>query len=822
MPEITERKEEEVLDQETVEHHQMEKWRIHFLVYAIIYLNFSFVMWYYVGYLNIAALVAIWAMIVISAFFILYAVAFKTRDFPSRILPLIAFSFALVAVIAAYVQFFPGATTDEMIIDSYAANLTLHGIDPYVNANMANVFVGININGFLSTPLLSGGLVTFFEYPGLAALIYIPAIILGVPAFSVTVFFDIASLFLVFLYYKKKKFAPSTLVLALVMGLVAEYGIFSSAGVTDIIWVFFLGLSYAFRKKPWISGLFYGLSVAFKQIPAIIFPFFLYFIYKENVSRERSVFSFTGFTAISFFSVNALYIAQNPMDWLSNVVSIISQKIIGIGIGPSILSFTGVIPLPPEFFSVCLIALTITLFFIYIIHYDRFKYGFFAFPVIILLLDYRSLINYLIYWPLLVLLILPDFLTKEPSNNASPKAVPRSKLYFLLAFEKSAIRNKKATAVVVVILIFLATVISAGFYYSQTVTSPVTIKVNSVGNPDLIAGNITYMQLNVSYLPSMGDPPSLGLNYRIFPNSIADGNGGSNGMLWYGDTYHVHAGNNIIDIYPLDASYLLPAKTTFFTVTAYSNITTMAPATFLYNKTLPSVFTPINNPSLMYPMDVTTGYAYPGWKWLSSAGGSLPVSIPNGVIMTANDSGMKSPVKESITSYIDYSYLVKFNYSLNYSASVIAGGLTYNETAPWTSSYGPVLSINEFLFYIEYNGNSNLNNLVSPLSDGSYVYFTDQKSLNFNAFNRSIHSQYPNIPLDQPLSSLSYELNSQYQGFSSVRISNLSLINGSAKPSLPGTIQFAFAHLQYKSDNFNAFMGSLLLTVTPQEGRTVD
>lgn len=798
----------------------MEKWRVHFLVYAIIYLNFSFLMWYIVGYLNIAALISIWAMIVISALFILYAVAFGKRDVISTTLPLIAFAFALVTVIAAYVQFFPGATTDEMIIDSYAANLTIHGIDPYINANMANVFSGINVNSFLSTPLLSGQLVTYFEYPGLAALIYIPAIVLGIPAFSITVFFDITSLFLVFLYYRKKKFVPSTVVLALVMGLVAEYGIFSSSGVTDIIWVFFLGLSYAFRKKPWVAGVFYGLSVAFKQIPAIIFPFFIYFIYKENSSRERSAISFIGFTALSFLSVNALYIMQSPVDWLSNVVSIVSQRIIGIGVGPSILSFTGVVHLPPEFFSVCLIALTITLFFIYIIHYDSFKYGFFAFPVIILLLDYRSLINYLIYWPLLVLLILPDFLSREPSQSVKPQAVPKSRLHFLVSFERSAIKNKKTTAFAVVLLIFFATVISAGFYYSQTVSTPLAIKVNSVGNPDLINGNITYMQLNVSYSPSVGDPSSLGLNYRIFPGSMADGSAGANAMLWYGNVSYVHPGNNIIDIYPRDASYLLPIKpSTPFTVSAYSNITTMAPATYVYNKTLPSVNAPIDNPMLKYPMGGVSGYAFPGWKWSSSAGGFLPQSISNGIIMKANDSGLKSPVTESITSQIDYRYLVKFNYSLNFSTSVIAGNPIYNLTAPWNSSYGPVITIGQFQFYIDHSSMSGLNNTIISLSDGNFIYFTDQDSLNFLALNRSIHSQEPSLPLYQVTSSLSYELNSQSQGRVLVKISNLSLINGTVPATLPATVQYAFSQIQYKSDNFNAFMSSLLLTVTPQEGR---
>ena len=109
---------------ESEQHQPMEKWRIHFLIYAVIYINFSFLMWYLVGYLNLAALISIWALLILSGIFILYSVAFKTEGPISKILPFIAFSFALVVILAAYLQFFPSTTTDEMIIDSYAAYLT--------------------------------------------------------------------------------------------------------------------------------------------------------------------------------------------------------------------------------------------------------------------------------------------------------------------------------------------------------------------------------------------------------------------------------------------------------------------------------------------------------------------------------------------------------------------------------------------------------------------------------------------------------------------------------------------------------------------------
>ncbi len=752
----------------------MEKWRVHFIIYAVIYINFSFVMWYLVGYLNIAALISIWGLLILSGILILYAVAFKAEDSISKILPFIAFSFALVVMIATYLEFFPNTTTDEMIIDSYAAYLTIHGIDPYVNANMANVFLNYKATGFLSTPLLSGGIVTYFEYPGLAAIIFIPAILLGLPAFTVTVFFDIASLFLVFFYYKRKGFTSSAPVLALVMGLIVEYGVFSSSGVTDVIWVFFLGVAYVLRKKPWISGIFYGLSVAFKQIPALIFPFFLYFIYMENSRDEKKTISFIAFTAISFIAPNLPYIIANPSDWFVNITSVASQKIIGIGVGPSILSFTGVLHLPPAFFSVSLIALTVALFFIYLIHYDRFKYGFFAFPIMIFLLDYRSLITYLIYWPFLVLLLLPDFTASKGSGAEKQKASSSTTLRFLATFERSAIRNKKTSAAIIVILIFIATVVSAGFYYSQNDSAPIAIhNIQQIGDPYMVAGNVTYMQLNISYAPVSGDPAAMLLHYRIFAGPL--GPAGANALLWYAADPYVHSGYNNVDIYPIDASSLLPVNVGTFKVSAYGNGSTDL-ATYTYGRAIEIQYTPINNPSLHFLTNGSNSILFPGWTWSSSINGNFPLSINGGIVMAANVTTPSEPVHESLSSTINYTYLVKHNYSLNLSSSVMQGKIAINMTDPGLSFYGAVVTLNaQYNFYVVYN-NSMPNNfpLINTKNATSFVFYTNVKAINFTALNAAIIDRGV---LNKSLqgATLSYVLNYDNQGEVMVEIANLSL-----------------------------------------------
>ncbi|MCL4359122.1 MAG: hypothetical protein M1463_02750 [Candidatus Thermoplasmatota archaeon] len=765
-----------VVQTEGAEQHQpMEKWRVHFIIYAVIYINFSFVMWYLVGYLNIAALISIWGLLILSGILILYAVAFKSEDSLSKILPFIAFSFALVVMIATYLEFFPNTTTDEMIIDSYAAYLTIHGIDPYVNANMANVFLNYKATGFLSTPLLSGGIVTYFEYPGLAAIIFIPAILLGLPAFTVTVFFDIASLFLVFFYYRRKGFTSSAPVLALIMVLIVEYGVFSSSGVTDVIWVFFLGVAYVSRKKPWIAGIFYGLSVAFKQIPALIFPFFLYFIYMENSRDEKKTISFIAFTAISFIAPNLPYIIANPSDWFVNITSIASQKIIGIGVGPSILSFTGVLHLPPAFFSVSLIALTVALFFIYLIHYDRFRYGFFAFPIMIFLLDYRSLITYLIYWPFLVLLLLPDFTASKGSGAEKQRASSSHTLRILATFERSAIRNKKTSAAIIVILIFIATVVSAGFYYSQNDSTPIAIhNIQQIGDPYMVAGNVTYMQLNISYNPVSGDPALMLLHYRILAGPLAMA-GGANGLLWYAAYPYVHRGYNNVDIYPIDASSLLPVNVGTFKVTAYGNSSSDL-ATYTYGRAIEVQYTPINNPSLHFLTNGPNGLLFPGWTWKSSINGETPIPGNNSIILRANGTSQLGIVHESLSSTINYTYLVSHSYSLNLSSSVINGKININTFNPSESFYGAVVSLNsQYNFFIVYNSSFQKPHLAPAVNGTNFLFYTNEELINFAVLNKTINSGSGAHIGQIQEATLSYVLNYNSSGVVMVEIGNLSL-----------------------------------------------
>ncbi|MCL4444676.1 MAG: hypothetical protein M1464_03390, partial [Candidatus Thermoplasmatota archaeon] len=190
--------------------------------------------------------------------------------------------------------------------------------------------------------------------------------------------------------------------------------------------------------------------------------------------------------------------------------------------------------------------------------------------------------------------------------------------------------------------------------------------------------------------------------------------------------------------------------------------------------------TPINNPTLSFLTNGSTGLIIPGWAWSSSLKGNFPLSINRGIVMVANTTTQSGPAYESLSSNINYTYLVQHNYSLNLSSSVIQGKVAVNTTAPWQSFYGAVVTLNaQYNFYIVYN-NTSKDLLTNTEHLTSFVYRTNVTSINFSALNSLILNNTSIVtigPVQQ--ATLSYVLNYGNQGKVMVEIANLSLNGGS-------------------------------------------
>ena len=256
-------------------------------------LNLAFLVFFVFAYNYPISLVLTW-MLIISAFILLVLSAItksssaNTRDDEKRveasnlqnkdtrsskyIIP-VAFSIVLFGSMYALQSFVRLPGTDEINIDYYAGYLILHGINPYVAANMRGVFAFTGFPLYLTTPILTGGYVTSLGYPALAAIIMVPAAAFDLQPSLVPLFFSASTFLLLYLFLGSSKGKGRTALIGLLAALSVYYSYIATGGTVDSIWVFFSIFSYITRKKPILSGVFFGIAIAVKQLPIILLPF---------------------------------------------------------------------------------------------------------------------------------------------------------------------------------------------------------------------------------------------------------------------------------------------------------------------------------------------------------------------------------------------------------------------------------------------------------------------------------------------------------------------------------------------------------------------
>ncbi|MCL4336403.1 MAG: hypothetical protein M1344_04135 [Candidatus Thermoplasmatota archaeon] len=408
----------------------------------------------------------------------------------------------------------PRFPTDEMTIDYYAAHLLLSGLNPYNPTLTSNVFsyYGIPINQMpnLSTPIATGGFVTGFSYPSLSALAFIPANILGIsPSVSLVPFYVVPVIIILRLYHIKSDMKMA-MIASLVLVLNPAYLSQVAAGEPDILWVIFVMLSLISVRNPYISGMFMGLAVSVKQIPVFIIPFMIYFIYKEY-GRNRSVLWVFSSIA-SFLVINFYFIATSPTLFIHAVLAPEFQPIIGIGFGPSQISFLNIIPITQRFFPLMVIAVLVVSLVFYITFYRRIRYAFPAFQIVIFLFNYRLLAGYLIFWPIISLVI--------PATIARTKDHPGSHTSL-----RSGLKNIPAAKIIVAIVCLI--VLSVPFAYNYANPPTTKIEISNVNIVDISHGNVTSISLEVTIHSS--EYSHIPLYFRITPSSSLEY---MNGYLW--------------------------------------------------------------------------------------------------------------------------------------------------------------------------------------------------------------------------------------------------------------------------------------------------
>ncbi len=656
--------------------------RLLYIIAGILFINFAFIGWMIVGYLDITVLVLAWVLLALGGILVIFSVFLESENRIIKQLPLVGFllSFAIfVGVLSGYV---PAYGTDELATDTYAAYLFIHGFNPYINANMANVFIKTDFPPGLITPVITGGYVNYLVYPGLSVLIYVPSVLLHFQSYYIILFFNVIAILIVYFYYRQTGFLSNIALFMIPLILNAEYVVLGISGGDDIIWIVFLGLSYVFRKKPILAGIFFGLSISYKQIAAIIFPFYLLFMFMENDQRKRSIIEFFGFTIIAFLATNIPFILMNPYLWLTHVLSIANQPIIGAGLGPSDLAFAGFIYIPSLLFAALMIITLLALMFLYMGYYNSLKYTFFAFPMLVFLFNYRVLENYLIYWPYLVFLEMPDFAREFKGIHHFNSGGMHVNVRGAIRRVEGILLNKKELSVYLVAAVILTGgFASVGYVYTASTQShslDVT-NVSSPGNPYMIPGYITKMDVNVTYNPTSGSPTTFPVYFRLFENfGLGSTQQNLNSLLWSASKPMIHSGNNTFTIFPNTYSDLLANNQTFKVEVYYGDYQGFSQLFHLqFNGS-----TPFPNPNLSYP-SYAPPQLYPGWNYDSSPtlnGYTGYGYVQNGIKFVGNRTqNSASWTFSSLGASINLTAATAYNASLSYDLAV-SNGSVFGET----------------------------------------------------------------------------------------------------------------------------------------------
>jgi uncharacterized membrane protein len=258
---------------------------------------------------------------------------------------------AVLAVVAAlalwsYFQVFtaPDYGTDEIAFDQYAAQLALHGVNPYLHS-MAPAFPLFHVSPNGYTFRLDGQPVTALSYPALSFLAYLPLLASGLTA-QAAVWADVAAWAagIVILHaVLPRNLAP----LAAVVGSVSVYIGYAVGGVTDALFVpLLVGAAVRWDRFPaargpaaWRGPVLMGLAMAVKQTPWLVAPFVVAGIVLES-RRARGWRPALGdglryaAIAVAAFAVpNLPYLIGAPAAWLRGVLTPMSSGTVPAGQG---------------------------------------------------------------------------------------------------------------------------------------------------------------------------------------------------------------------------------------------------------------------------------------------------------------------------------------------------------------------------------------------------------------------------------------------------------------------------------------------------------
>jgi uncharacterized membrane protein len=238
----------------------------------------------------------------------------------------------------------PAYGTDSIAFGQYAAQLVLHGVNPYVTS-MAPSLQQFLVPSIYHTYLLDGTPVDSVSYPSLAFLLYVPSLLLGVhmqAAVFTNVLFWVAAFVLLWRLLPRELGWTAGILMSFI-----TYASFVVGGVTDALFLPFVFVALWRWDRygdpgerglaRWIGPVALGLAMAVKQGPWFLLPFLLLGIAHESRARGRGWLwqpaRYLTVTGAVFLTVNGPFIAADPVAWARAVAVPLISPMVASGQG---------------------------------------------------------------------------------------------------------------------------------------------------------------------------------------------------------------------------------------------------------------------------------------------------------------------------------------------------------------------------------------------------------------------------------------------------------------------------------------------------------
>jgi uncharacterized membrane protein len=352
---------------------------------------------------------------------------------------------AVIALaIWSYFQVFtaPDYGTDEIAFDQYAAQLALHGVNPYLHS-MAPAFPMFHVSPNGYTFQLNGQPVTALSYPALAFEAYLPLLAAGVTT-QAAVWVEVFAWALgaVILYaVLPRSVAP----LAAVIASIDVYIGYAAGGVTDSLFVpLLIGAAAGWDRfssarsasPPWSAAwrgpICLGLAMAVKQTPWLVVPFVVAGIVCES-RRQKGLrqalgdgLRYLGIALAAFAVPNLPFAIASPGAWLRGILTPVTAHTVPAGQGLVSLSLSLMVGGGSLLaYNVAAVVVLVALLACFVTCYPALKPAAFLLPSIALFFADRSFGSYLV-------MLIPAALAAA-ATTSRPRGIRPSRWWRLVA-----------------------------------------------------------------------------------------------------------------------------------------------------------------------------------------------------------------------------------------------------------------------------------------------------------------------------------------------------------------------------------------------------